>query len=160
MIKTMSNYLKISALFLLTFCVSGLRAQTAADQASVLKMWDEVWHAYEADESKVWDYYADNACEVYPDGSHLCGKDALKAAYEAFKPMLDGKPSWTYMTPSVIFISPDVAMLIGDISTDMKLKGGQQIGGKMKFTAIVKKTNGRWLIAYDSQTPIIPMPGN
>lgn len=156
----MKTLFKNFALFFLVFFSLQLNAQTAADKAEVLKMWDEVWHAYEADETKMWDYYADNACEVFPDGSHLCGKDALKAGYEAFKPMLEGKPSWTYTTPEVSFISPDVALLIADINVDMKLKDGQQIGGKMKFTCIVKKTSGRWLIVYDSQTPIMNMPGN
>lgn len=156
----MTNYLKITAVLFFALGSLALRAQTATDQASVLKMWDEVWLAYESNDAKMWDYYADNACEVYPDGSHICGKAAIKAGYEGFETMIEGKPSWTYTTPSVSFISPDVALLISEINSDIKLKGGQQIGGKMKFTALVKKINGRWLIVYDSQIPILPAPGN
>lgn len=157
----MFNFLKTSILLL--FCAFGLNlsAQTAADEAAVLKTWNDVWQAYESgDEAKMWSFYADNACEIYPDGSCICGKEAIRQGYEAFKGMLEGKPSWTMTPPTVRFLGPDVVMLLSDVTADIKLKGGQQIGGKSKFMALLRKTNGQWLIEFDSQTPVIPMPGN
>lgn len=153
----------ISALTLLFASMLSLNAHaqgTAASEKEVLKMWDAVWHAYESDEAAMWNFYAEDACEVYPDGSHLCGVKAMKAGYDQFKTMLDGKPTWKYTQPEVKFIEPTVALLIGEIDSDIKLKGGVQIGGKMKFTALVHRVNGQWLIVYDNQTPIQQMPGN
>ncbi len=136
---------------------------TAKDEAAVLKMWDAVWSAYEAnDEAKMWSFYAEDACEVYPDGSSMCGLKAIREGYDQFKDMLEGTPSWKMTPPTINFIGSDVALLISDVTSDIKLKGGQQIGGKTKFVAILHRVKGQWLIKFDSQTPIMemPAPGN
>ncbi len=137
-----------------------LNAQSGAnDEAGLRKMWDAVWQAYESnDEAKMWSFYAEDACEIYPDGSSACGLQTIKAGYEQFKGMMEGKPSWTTSGPTIQFIEPNVALLMADITTDIKLKGGQQIGGKSKFATVVHKVNGRWQIVFDSQTPVMQMP--
>lgn len=149
-------------LLFVSFFAQNTTAQTASsktDEAALLKMWDDVWQTYESgNEEKMWSYYADNACEVYPDGSMICGKKAIREGYEAFKTMLEGKPSWTMTKPTVRFIEPNVALLAADVTADIKLKGGQQIGGNSKFVTLVHKINGQWLIEFDSQTPVIQMP--
>lgn len=159
----MKNILfSILTLFSMNLFLQTSAAQSGApktDEAAVLKMWDEVWQAYESgNEEKMWAAYTDNACEIYPDGSMVCTKKAMREGYEAFKNMLEGKPSWSYTTPTVRFIEPNVALLTADVTSDIKLKGGQQIGGKSKFMALVHKTNGQWLIEFDSQTPVVSMP--
>ena len=142
--------------------ISNASAQSAAnDEALLIKWWNNVWQAYEkGDEAKMWAAYAENACEIYPDGSSMCGLKDIKAGYEQFKGMLEGAPSWSYTVPTVQFIEPNVALLVADITSDIKLKGGQQIGGKAKFAAIVHKVNGQWQIVFDSQTPVMQMPGS
>ena len=159
----MKNILfSILTLFSMNLFLQTSAAQSAApktDEAAVLKMWDEVWQAYQTNnEEKMWSFYADNACEVYPDGSMICGKKAIREGYEAFKTMLDGIPSWTMTKPTVRFIEPNVVLLTSDVTSDIKLKGGQQIGGKSTFMTLVHKINGQWLIEFDSQTPVISMP--
>lgn len=145
------------------FCACAFNTQTNAqtagsDEAAVLKMWNDVWQAYEKnDEAKMWSFYAENACEIYPDGSSLSGLGAIKAGYAQFKDMMEGTPTWTSTTPTVTFIEPNVALLVSDVTSDIKLKGGQQIGGQSKFAAVVHKVKGQWLIAFDSQTPAMQM---
>lgn len=157
----MSNFLKTSLLLICSFFALNLNAQTAADEAALLKGWNDIWQAYESgEEAKIWAFYAENACEIYPDGSCICGREAIRQSYEAFKGMLEGKPSWTMTPPTVRFLGPDVVMLLSDVTADIKLKGGQQIGGKSKFMALLRKTDGQWLIEFTSQTPVIPMTGN
>ncbi|MBC7775944.1 MAG: SgcJ/EcaC family oxidoreductase [Phycisphaerae bacterium] len=150
---------------LIAFCAFALSTQTlqaqstSKDEAAILKMWDAVWQAYESgDEAKMWSFYADNACEIYPDGSSLCGIKAIREGYEMFKTMMEGTPSWTMTKPTVTFLGSEVALLMSDVTADIKLKGGQQIGGPSKFATILHKVKGQWLIAFDSQTPVIPMP--
>ncbi len=147
-------------LLLLSLFSFNANAQSASkEEASLLKMWDEVWQAYETgNEAKMWSFYTENACEIYPDGSSICGVKAIKEGYEMFKTMMEGQPTWSMTKPTVTFIGKDVALLIADVTADIKLKGGQQIGGKSKFATVVHKVNGQWLIAFDSQTPVIPMP--
>ena len=148
----------LALLFVSLFSTSNANAQTAAE-AAVLKMWDEVWQSYEKnDEAKMWSFYTETACEIYPDGNAACGLKDIKAGYEQFKTMMEGTPSWTMTKPTVRFIGSDVALLMSDVTSDIKLKGGQQIGGKSKFAAIVHKVNGKWLIEFDSQTPLMQMP--
>lgn len=140
---------------------TAMAQSSATNEAKVLKMWETVWQAYETgDEAKMWSFYAENACEVYPDGSSLCGLKAIREGYEQFKTMLEGKPSWTYQKPEVTFIEPNVVLLISDVTADIKLKGGQQIGGKTKFVVLIHQVKGQWLIAFDSQTPVMQMPGD
>jgi uncharacterized protein (TIGR02246 family) len=147
----------LALLFVSSFSFNANAQST--DEASVLKMWDAVWQAYESgDDAKVWSFYADNACEIYPDGSAACGLKIIKEGYEQFKTMMEGNPSWIASRPTVTMIGSDVALLMCDVTTDIKLKGGQQIGGKSKFAAIVHKIKGQWLIVFDSQTPVMQMP--
>ncbi len=154
-------FCQFTLLFACLFAFNANAQQKSGEETVILKKWDAVWQAYEkGDEAAMWSFYAENACEVYPDGSSICGLQAMKAGYEQFKGMLEGKPSWAYTTPSVHLIEPNVALLLADVTSDMKLKGGQQIGGKMKFSAVLHKVNGNWLIAFDSQTPVMQMPGN
>lgn len=147
----------LSLLFVSLFSLNA-HAQSA-EESKILKMWDEVWQAYESgNEAKMWSFYTEDACEIYPDGSSVCGVKAIREGYEQFKTMMEGKPSWTMTKPTVRFLGADVALLMSDVTSDIKLKGGQQIGGKSKFATIVRKVNGKWMIEFDSQTPAIPMP--
>lgn len=133
--------------------------QPANDQAAVLKMWGDVWKTYETDDAAMWSFYAPEAYEIYPDGSTANGLEAIRSGYEMFKTMMDGKPSWTFATPTVQFVTPDVALLHCEIVSDIKLKGVGQIGGKTRFAALVRRSaEGRWLIVFDQQTPVLPPP--
>ncbi len=154
----MKNFM-LSAIVFLAFCFQLNAQNTSKEEASLLIMWDTIWEAYESgNEAKVWSFYAENACEIYPDGSSICGLKAIIEGYEQFKTMVEGTPSWSMTKPAITFLGPDVALLMSDVTADVKLKGGQQIGGKSKFAAIVQKVKGNWMIVFDSQTPMIEMP--
>lgn len=146
----------------LTLCFFALftqnaQAQTAADEAAVRKMWNEAWATYqELDLEKGLSFYADNAVEIGPDGRKLSGKKELREAWEGFSNMLDEKPKFNPTNLAIRFITPDVALLDWDTESDMKI-GGQQIGGKTKDMAVVRKVGGKWLIEFDSQTPVMDM---
>lgn len=149
----------LALLFVSLFSISA-NAQTTAE-TELTKMWDDMWKAYEGNDlSKVWPYYAEKATEIYPDGSMMTGVAAIKAGYEQFSGMLEGIPTWKATKPVIRLITPDVALLTSDVVSDIKLKGGQQVGGKATFALIVHKVNGKWLIEFDSQTPVLQMPGN
>lgn len=149
----------LTLLFVSLFTFNANAQTTSKEEASLLKKWDAVWQAYETgNEAAMWAFYADNACEIYPDGSSICGVKAIREGYEMFKSMMEGAPSWKMSTPTVTFIGSDVALLMSDVTADIKLKGGQQVGGKSKFAAVLHKIKGEWLIVFDSQTPVIPMP--
>lgn len=149
----------ITLLFVSLLSFNATAQSASKDEAALLKMWDTVWQAYESgDEAKMWSFYADNACEIYPDGSSICGIKAIREGYEQFKTMVEGKPSWSMTKPTITFIGSDVALLMSDVTADIKLKGGQQIGGKSTFATIVHKVKGNWLIVFDSQTPVMQMP--
>lgn len=140
-------------------CFTQINAQSKNEEAEVLKIWNDVWAAYEkGDENKMWAFYADDACEIYPDGSQICGIANIKSGYEQFKEMMDGQPTWKMSTPVINFIEPSVVILSCDITADIKLKGGIQIGGPSKFMAVLHKVKGDWKVVFDSQTPVLPAP--
>jgi uncharacterized protein (TIGR02246 family) len=146
------------ALLLVSLFASNTQAQNTTE-SEIIKMWKEVWTAYESNDlAKVWPFYAENATEIYPDGTKITGLAAIKAGYEQFSGMLEGNPTWQTSTPVIRFITPDVALLTSDVTSDIKLKGGQQVGGKASFALLLRKANGKWLIEFDSQTPVLQMP--
>jgi uncharacterized protein (TIGR02246 family) len=156
----MKNFLfsTLTLLFVSLFATPSLQAQNAAE-AEILNMWNDVWKAYESNDlAKVWPFYAEKACEIYPDGTIMHGTATIKAGYEQFIGMLEGTPSWSATKPNIRFITPDVALLTSEVVSDIKLKGGQQVGGKSTFALLARKANGKWLIEFDSQTPVLQMP--
>ncbi|MFN0037413.1 MAG: YybH family protein [Saprospiraceae bacterium] len=149
----------LTLLFVSLFTFNATAQTASKDEAAVLKMWDAVWQAYQSnDEAKMWSFYADNACEIYPDGNSACGLKSIREGYEMFKSMMEGTPSWTMTKPTITFLGSDVALLMSDVTADIKLKGGQQIGGPSKFATVIHKVKGQWLIVFNSQTPVLPMP--
>jgi uncharacterized protein (TIGR02246 family) len=147
----------LTLLFVSLFSLSASAQSTAETELN--KMWTDVWKTYEGNDlSKVWPYYAEKATEIYPDGSMMTGLSNIKAGYEQFAGMLEGTPTWKTTPPVIRLISSDVALLTSEVVSDIKLKGGQQIGGKSTFALIAHKVNGKWLIEFDSQTPVLQMP--
>lgn len=157
----MKNYVfaAFALLFSCVFAQNAAAQSNAATEAELRKMWGAIWQAYEANQlDQVWPYYQENAVEVYPDGSMAVGVAQIKSGYESFSGMLESAPTWTMTPPVVHVLSSDLALMTSEVTTDMKLKGGQQIGGKSTFAVIVRKVKGQWLIVFDSQTPVMTMP--
>ena len=129
-----------------------------SEAINLLKMWKSTWDAYQAgDTKKMWAAYTNDAAEISPDGNITYGKKALKASWEEFMKMTDKAPSFTYGDPQVRMLTNDIALIVWDSSADIQM-GGQQVGGKTKGMAVVRKIKGQWLIEFDSLTPVIPMP--
>ena len=157
--KTMKNIF-FTTLFLSVFTLFAqtANAQTAADEAAIKTMWKETWEAYDAGNlEKMWAAYTDGAAEIGPDGSLTTGKKAMREGYEAFMKMVDAPPKFTYESPAVRVLTPEFAILTWDSSADIKI-GGQQVGGKTKGMALVRKIKRQWKIEFDALTPVMEMP--
>jgi len=140
------------------FVASIAGAQTAADETAVKTFWKDTWSAFDSgDTEKMWAAYADNAAEIGPDGSLTSGKKSLRENWDAFMKMVDAVPKFSYASPSVRFVTADVALITWDSEADIKI-GGQQVGGKTKGMAVLHKINGRWMIEFDSLTPVMAPP--
>jgi ketosteroid isomerase-like protein len=96
-----------------------LSAQSAIEQEA-LKTWNEVWQAYDRNDlAKAYSFYSAKACEIYPDGSLICGLDNIKAGYEQFVGMLEGTPSWKMDAPATRIISSDVVLMTSNVVSDI-----------------------------------------
>lgn len=145
-------------LFVCAFFAQTANAQTAADEAAIKTFWKETWQAYDAGNlEKMWASYTDNAGEIGPDGSLTVGKKALRESWEAFMKMVDTAPKFTYESPVVRMLNAEFAILTWDSSADIKI-GGQQVGGKTKGMALLRKIKGQWLVEFDTLTPVMQMP--
>ena len=144
-----------------TLLTHTLQAQTSTktnDEAMFKAYLKEVYDAYEkGDNLAMFAYYTENAAEISPDGHLTSGKKALQESWAAFEKMTDAKPKFTYNLTSYRYVTPDVAIITWDSDADIKI-GGQQIGGKAIAMAVLHKKAGRWLIEFDSLTPILEMP--
>ena len=108
-------------------------------------------------DDKGWAAYSDDATEIDPMGNVTFGKKALREGWDAFMKMADEKPNFKYENVQVRMLTNDVALAVWDSEADIKV-GGQQLGGKAKGMAVLRKVNGKWQIEFDSITPVIPMP--
>ncbi len=155
-----TSLLKLLLFISIGFLNSSIHAQSKADDAAFKTLWKNIWTAFESgDNAKMFDYYTDQACEITPDGNMTCGKKALIENWTFFMKMLDEKPKFTYSEPTLRYLTPDVLIATWESNDDIKLKG-KQIGGKTKSMAVVHKINGKWLIEFDSFTPVIQMHPN
>jgi uncharacterized protein (TIGR02246 family) len=120
----------------------------------------EVFNAYESsDENAMWHYYTANASEITPDGRLSIGKEALKASWDEFMKMVDSRPKFTYKLTSWRLITPEVALVTWDATSDIKVQG-QQMGGPSTCVAVLHKIDGNWKIEFDSLVPVMPMPAD
>lgn len=134
-------------------------AQSNPDVTAIHTMWKNTWDAYQAgDTEKMWAAYTDDAAELGPDGNITFGKKALRESWEAFMKMADKAPTFTYGNPLVRILTSDIALIVWDSEADIQI-GGQQVGGKTKGMAVLRKIKGVWKIEFDSLTPVMPMPG-
>lgn len=155
----MKNIFFNALMTLLFACnINAATAQTAADEAAVREFFMAAWATFNAgDIDKSLDAFTEKAGEIGPDGSLLTGKQSLRESYEAMMKMVDAKPSFSCEQLTVRFITADVAITTFDSNADIKI-GGQQVGGKTKGMAVLHKINGKWLIEFDSSTPVLPPP--
>jgi len=155
-----TNLFQLILLVAFGFLTNAVQAQTKADEAALKSFWKDVWTAYDSgNDDKMFAYYTENACEINPGGIITCGKKALIDSWNQFMKMVDTRPKFSFSDPSVRFITPEVGIISWDSGADIKIKG-QQIGGKTKGMAVVHKINGKWLIEFDSLTPVMQMPSN
>lgn len=154
--KLLLSTLAICGLFLFT---QNLQAQSnKAEFESFKNYLDQVYKDYDgANVDLILKLYTADAQEIGPDGSLVSGVAGLKANWDAFVKMLDKKPVFTHKLVSARTIRPDVAIITFEQDADL-LIGGQQVGGKTICMAVLSKKDNRWLIEFDSMTPVVPMP--
>ncbi|MEZ4959846.1 MAG: nuclear transport factor 2 family protein [Saprospiraceae bacterium] len=150
-------FFSAATFFATLFFVQNAQAQKA-DQATFEAFLKQVYVAYQSgDDNAMWAFYTDAASEIAPDGMLSSGKEALKASWDQFMKMTDGRPSFTYKLTSWRSISPDVALVTWDSNADIKVQG-QQVGGPSSCVAVLHKINGKWKIEFDGMTPVMQMP--
>lgn len=118
----------------------------------------ETYDAFSAgNDEKGWAGYTDDAAEIDPIGSITFGKKVLRDSWDIFMKMADEKPKFKYENVLVRMLTNDIALAVWDSEADIKI-GGQQMGGKAKGMAVLRKINGQWKIEFDSITPVLGMP--
>jgi uncharacterized protein (TIGR02246 family) len=166
---TMKNIL-FSAIALLMFCFQ-VNAQTAVGAiwtgsrsatGEAKAVHAAIAQGYDAfiagDLEKGFAIYTDDAVEIDPGGNMTIGKKAMQEGWEAFSKMADEAPKFSYSNVQVRLLTADVALAVWDSEADIKI-GGQQVGGKTKGSAVLRKIKGEWKLEFDQLTPIMPMPG-
>ena len=156
----MKNLL-VNTLFFAALVLSAQNLQAQApkmENAETVKAYlKTIYTAYEKGNiEEMFSYYTQDAAEIGPDGSLTSGLAALKSSWASFEKMMDAKPKFTYNLTSSRMITPDVAIVTWDSEADIKI-GGQQVGGKTICMAVLTKKDNKWLIEFDSMTPIMPM---
>ena len=158
----------IFTLALLAFCIQlnaqsggalwvGSRSANANANAVHASITDIYGAFISGDDEKGWAGYTEEATEIGPDGSITFGKKALHDGWDAFMKVADEAPKFKYENVQVRMLSNDVALAVWDSEADIKI-GGQQMGGKTKGMAVLRKIKGVWKIEFDSITPMVGMP--
>ena len=128
-------------------------AQANAVHAAITTAYD----AFIAGDAKGWDLYTNEVAEIDPTGNITFGKKAMLEGFNEFMKMADETPKFSYSNVLVRMLTNDVALAVWDSEADIKI-GGQQVGGKTKDMAVLRKINGAWKLEFDSLTPMLGMP--
>jgi Ketosteroid isomerase homolog len=162
----MKNVLSTLALFAFCFQMNAqsagaLWAGSRSSNANANAVHAAITAAYDAfsmgNDEKGWAAYTEEAAEIDPTGNITFGKKALREGWDAFMKVADEAPKFKYENVLVRMLSNDVALAVWDSEADIKV-GGQQVGGKSKGMAVLRKINGAWKLEFDSITPIMQMP--
>lgn len=109
------------------------------------------------DAATAWNTYSQDVAEIDPGGNITYGLKAIREGFDAFMKMADETPKFTYSNVLVRMLTNDVAIAVWESEADIKI-GGQQVGGKTRDMAVLRKINGQWKIEFDSLTPVLPPP--
>ena len=151
---------------ILTLCAFALfiqtaSAQTAADEQAVRSTISKaIDDYYAADAGKMAAYYAENATMVIYTGQKITGKEAIRQSIEeGFKMEKPTPNSFKFTVSNIRFLNANTALVVGD------LQGSSQVEGKTiewtgVSTLVMFRTGGKWLIELESNTPVMPAPGN
>jgi len=154
-----SSLIQLIIVFVFASITTTISAQNT-DVDKVKTLWSNLLDAYNTgNHDKIFSYYADNASMVTQDGSLIEGRKELIESWKGMMIMLDQKPAFSYANLTVSFVSSDVAKLNWDNTTDIKIEG-QQIGGKLKESAVLNKINDNWVIVSDTLRPFMGMSSN
>ncbi len=158
----------LSTFALLAFCFQ-LNAQTAgalwagsrSSNVNANAVHSAIKSAYDAfmpggNVEAGWAAYTEEATEIGPDGNITFGKKALREGWDGFMKVADEAPKFKYENVLVRMLSNDIALAVWDSEADIKV-GGQQVGGKTKGMAVLRKIKGVWKLEFDSITPQVEL---
>jgi uncharacterized protein (TIGR02246 family) len=147
--------MKCLALFLAVFCVAAI----AAGQSTGLKGLDEAWAkaANANDLDAMVALYAPDAVLYPPDGMEARGSDAIRAHLA---------PMFASNTLRDVKIDGERYETRSDISTGwgrftmtlVPKTGGEPVTFGGRFTAVAKRTGGRWFYIVDHASAPLPAP--
>lgn len=148
-----------SFILLFSFSLFSQNASAQTDNQATFEAYlKTVYTAYESgNNDAMWAFYTEKAAEIAPDGRLTSGKAGLKAGWDEFMKMVDSKPTFNYKLTSWRLVTPDVAILTWDSTANIKIQG-QKVGGPSTDMAVLHKINGKWMIEFDSMTPVMQMP--
>lgn len=156
-----NSFFKLLPLFAFVAFAQTTFSQTAADEQALRSLMNKAIDDYYAgDADKLAAYYAVNAIMVVYTGQKINGRAAIREAVaEGFKIEKPTPANFKFTLDSVRFLNGNTAIVVAD------LKGVSQIEGKSfewsgVSTSLWSRSGGQWLIELDSNTPVMPVPGN
>lgn len=104
------------------------------------------------DYEKSWAAYTEEAACIEPNGQIIVGKPALKKALADLVKYAEYEEV-AIRGVQVRLLGPEVAIATLEAETSVKING-EQVGGKIRVSSMLRKMNGAWKIEFEQVTPL------
>jgi len=152
--KTICGLLSIVALFFgYSFINSAVAASVEEDVLQVEIDWCKAFKKVDMELMSSLYWHSPKTSEVTPNESYE-GWDAIKENIKKYFELGEGVFDWTYFDTEVVMLSDNVAVVSGYHNMFEKPPGGDPYALILRFTHVVQKIGGKWLITLNNETRV------
>jgi ketosteroid isomerase-like protein len=152
----------LSCICVLLFCLyvspPAKAASVEEDVLQVEKNWCKAFKNVDLEMMSSLYWHSPKTTEFTPNESYT-GWDAIETNIKKYFSLGKGVFDWTYFDTQVVMLTDNVAVISGYHNMFEKPPGGDPYALILRFTLIVQKIDGKWLIIQNNETRVDTGPG-
>lgn len=143
----------MALVFCFAFASSAISASVEEDVLQVEINWCKAFNKADMELMSSLYWHSSKTTEVTPNESHE-GWDAIETNIKKYFELGEGVFDWTYFDTQVVMLSDNVAVISGYHNMFEKPPGGDPYALILRFTLVVQKIEGKWLIIHNNETRV------
>jgi uncharacterized protein (TIGR02246 family) len=148
---------RLLSLVILLFCLcvnSSARAGSVEEDVfEVEKNWVKAFYNADLELMSSLYWHSPETTEYTPNES-FNGWDAIEANLKKYFELGKGTFDWKYFNTEVVILTDNMAIISGYHDMFEKPPGGNPYSLVLRFTLVLQKTNGKWLIVHNKETRV------
>jgi ketosteroid isomerase-like protein len=152
----------LSGILVLLFCLyvnpSANAATAEEDVLQVEKNWCKAFKTVDLELISTLYWHSPKTTEYTPNESYE-GWEAVETNIKKYFSLGAGVFDWTYFDTQVVMLTDNVAIVSGYHNMFEKPPGGNPYALILRFTHVLQKIDGKWLIIHNNETRVETGPG-